>query len=74
MLATGNPMDSVLRVLFREELHVSGTEVFHLGKASLSYCSENASETCGRKSLSCFLMELESLIGSVCAEAGELVL
>lgn len=72
MLAPGNPMASVLKVLFREDLHISGTEVFHLGK--VSHCSENASEICGRKSLSCFLMELESLIGSVCVEAGELVL
>lgn len=36
VLATVNPMAPVLKVLFREDLHVSGTEVFHLGKASLS--------------------------------------
>lgn len=40
----------------------------------VSYWSENAHEICRRKSLSCFLMELESLTGSVCAEGGELVL
>lgn len=36
MLAAMNPMASVLKVFFREDLHVSGTEVFHLGKGSLS--------------------------------------
>lgn len=29
-------MAPVLKVLFREDLHFSGTEVFHLGKDSLS--------------------------------------
>lgn len=37
MLATVNPVALVcLKVLFREDLHASGTEVFHLGKASVS--------------------------------------
>lgn len=36
MLATMNPMAPVLKILFREDLHVSGTEVFHLDKGSLS--------------------------------------
>lgn len=40
----------------------------------LSYCFENTGEICRGKSLSCFLMELRSLTGSVCAEGGELVL
>lgn len=67
-------MASVLKVVFKEDLRVIETDVFHLDKASLSYWSENAGEIRGRKSLSCFLMELESLIGSACAEGGELVL
>lgn len=40
VLAAVNPVAPALKVLCREDLHVSGTEVFHLGKISLSLLLE----------------------------------